>query len=99
MEKNVVVVPEEKAEQVKVFKAPEIMQVEFETVTAEDIVNECFDRPVVQRGYVWTEEQEDKLLETILAGKPIPALIIGELTVDDKNMSLIIDGLQRTTAI
>lgn len=99
MEKNVVVVPEEKAEQVKVFKAPEVMQVEFETVTAEDIVNECFDRPVVQRGYVWTEEQEDKLLETILAGKPIPALIIGELTVDDKNMSLIIDGLQRTTAI
>lgn len=100
--KNIIAVApaEEKvAEEVKVFEAPQMMEVEFETVTAEDIVNECFDRPVVQRGYVWTEEQEDKLLETILAGKPIPALIVGELTVDDKNMSLIIDGLQRTTAI
>lgn len=98
--KNVAVVATEgKVEDVKIFAAPEAMQVDFETVTAEDIVNECFDRPVVQRGYVWTEEQEDKLLETILAGKPIPAIIIGDLTVDDKNMSLIIDGLQRTTAI
>lgn len=95
----IAVAPEKEIEQVKVFEAHEMMQVDFETVTAEDIVNECFDRPVVQRGYVWTEEQEDKLLETILAGKPIPALIIGELTVDNKNMSLIIDGLQRTTAI
>lgn len=97
--KNVAVAPEEKAEEVKVFAAPQMMEVEFETVTAEDIVNECFDRPVVQRGYVWTEEQEDKLLETILSGKPIPAIIIGDLTIDEKNMALIIDGLQRTTAI
>lgn len=95
----VVPVEEKQAEEVKVFKPAEPMDVEFETVTAEDIVNECYDRPVVQRGYVWTEEQEDKLLETMLTGKPMPAIIVGDLTVEEKNMLLVIDGMQRSQAI
>ncbi|MCE6967143.1 GmrSD restriction endonuclease domain-containing protein [Cereibacter sphaeroides] len=51
-----------------------------------------------QRKLVWTLEEKQKLVESILKKYPIPAILVAERD-DDSNRYEIIDGLQRLNAI
>jgi hypothetical protein len=51
-----------------------------------------------QRKLVWTLEEKQKLIDSILRKYPIPAILLAEKT-DKSNSYEIIDGLQRLHAI
>lgn len=53
-------------------------------------------QPDFQRLLVWTDEQKSRFIESVLMNFPIPPMYLNE-TIDAKYM--IIDGLQRTTAL
>ena len=51
--------------------------------------------PPYQRNEVWTAKAQQKLLESILTGKPLPSFFL--LEKDDKSFEMI-DGQQRARA-
>ena len=56
--------------------------------------------PVFQRGAVWTEKQNARLLACLLAGRVMPALIVATVPMTDgERLGLLVDGKQRTTAL
>ena len=54
-------------------------------------------RPHFQRSFVWTLPQASRFIESILLGLPIPGIFL--YREDATRKHLIIDGLQRLTAI
>ena len=50
--------------------------------------------PEYQRGYVWSTRQQRKLVETILAGHPIPNILLRSLE-DENETTTLEDGQQR----
>ena len=56
--------------------------------------------PVFQRGAVWTEKQNARLLACLLAGRVMPAIIVATVPMaDGERLGLLVDGKQRTTAL
>lgn len=53
-------------------------------------------QPDFQRNLVWSNEKKSKFIESIILNFPIPPIYLNE-TIEGKSM--IIDGLQRTTAL
>lgn len=96
-------------EKIKYFKAKDIKNFsdlkEYKVLTdpyrftIEDFINsKRFDiQPFFQRNYVWDEQRQIDLIETILFGMPIPAIY----TYLDKETGkeVVIDGQQRLTTI
>lgn len=52
--------------------------------------------PPYQRGQVWTRAQKIALIESVMTGTPIPAIIVNRRT--RAGTRYVIDGLQRITA-
>jgi hypothetical protein len=53
-----------------------------------------------QRKLVWTDEEKEKLIDSILKGFPIPLILLAESTKpNDSSKYEIIDGMQRLDAI
>jgi len=52
--------------------------------------------PPFQRGYVWTQEQASRPVESFLLGLPVPPLFF---YIDESKKSLVIDGQQRLKSI
>ncbi len=48
-----------------------------------------------QRKLVWSLEEKQKLVDSVLRDYPIPLVLLGEKTIDGKSYFEIIDGLQR----
>lgn len=56
--------------------------------------------PYYQRWFVWTEEQQIKFIESVIANIPIPPVIIVDLDrITHINKVRIIDGQQRITTM
>lgn len=55
--------------------------------------NQNSDVPGFQRGFVWTRQQMDRFIESILLGYPIPSIFLVKQTSD--NRMLVLDGQQR----
>lgn len=55
--------------------------------------------PRYQRGYVWDGEMTTKLLLSILKGFPMGSILTWQHKENDKNISYLIDGQQRTQTI
>lgn len=58
--------------------------------------------PEFQRKFVWTQEHQEKFIETILRGLPFPEIYVSSGSVDVENMRTtrnVIDGQQRLTTI
>jgi hypothetical protein len=53
--------------------------------------------PPFQRGFVWTQGQASKLIESFLVGLPVPAIFL--YTDRDSEKSLVVDGQQRLRTI
>lgn len=58
--------------------------------------NKIIIQPDFQRNQVWTKTQKSRFIESILLNFPLPPIYLNE-TIDSKYV--VIDGLQRTTAI
>ena len=50
--------------------------------------------PDFQRDFVWDENKQSKLIESVLMRIPLPVFYLGE---DDKGKMIVVDGLQRLT--
>ena len=50
--------------------------------------------PDFQRDFVWDEDKQSKLIESVLMRIPLPVFYLGE---DDKGKMIVVDGLQRLT--
>lgn len=55
--------------------------------------------PDMQRGFVWSKLQASRLIESILMGLPLPSIFLVQIEEDGRKKYLVIDGLQRITAI
>lgn len=55
--------------------------------------------PDMQRGFVWSETQASRLIESIVMGLPLPSIFLVALEENSKKEYLVIDGLQRITSI
>jgi len=53
--------------------------------------------PKFQRGFVWSQNQASKLIESFLVGLPVPAIFL--YTERDSERSLVVDGQQRLRSI
>ncbi len=50
--------------------------------------------PDFQRDFVWDEDKQSKLIESVLMRIPLPVFYLGE---DEKGKMIVVDGLQRLT--
>jgi hypothetical protein len=59
------------------------------------------EMPPFQRGIVWSPTEQSKLIRSLKLGYPIGSLLFYKRSADSKGIeiNLLIDGLQRTTAI
>jgi hypothetical protein len=48
--------------------------------------------PDFQRDFIWSEEKQSKLIESVLMRIPLPVFYLGE---DDRGRMIVVDGLQR----
>lgn len=69
--------------------------------TAEDVVRRIEkDRfvldPDFQRGFVWDDKKQSRLIESILMRIPLPVFYVAE---DDKGRLIVVDGRQRLTTL
>src|ERR1700730_7182068 len=55
--------------------------------------------PTFQRGLVWTEAQQVRLIESIYIGMPIGSLVWNQTSHDNLCDGWLLDGQQRMTAI
>lgn len=80
--------------------AYEPMPSEMELVTVADLLNLDVAIPDYQRGYQWTAKQEELLADSLQRGIPLPPVIVARIPrPDGAEALLLIDGLQRTTAL
>lgn len=76
------------------------MPSEMELVTVADLLNLDVAIPDYQRGYQWTTKQEELLADSLQRGIPLPPVIVARIPrPDGAEALLLIDGLQRTTAL
>lgn len=75
----------------------------IDNLIEEDELDIC---PDFQRGHVWTEEQQIKFIEYLLKGGKTGNIIyinhpnwMGSFAKDPKNPCVLVDGLQRLTAV
>lgn len=52
-----------------------------------------------QRKLVWTKEEKQHLIDTIIRKFPLPLVLLAEVTIDGTSKYEIIDGMQRLNAI
>ena len=52
--------------------------------------------PGFQRGFVWSREQKDKFIESLLMGLPVPGIFLAK-TLDNRHM--VLDGHQRLRSL
>lgn len=52
-----------------------------------------------QRKLVWTEEEKQSLIDSILGGLPLPLILVAEVAMERPDTYELIDGLQRLNAI
>lgn len=95
---------ENNVEVIATFKAPETLNSEFTRMTIGEVLDNldtgAWAYPIFQRGFVWKQSQIDLLGDSILvSGIPLPAIIVAKVAQGDEELNLVIDGLQRTTAI
>ena len=68
--------------------------------TLETLYNKWLNRDIVipkfERGYVWSNVQASKLIESFVMGLPVPAVF---LSTGDDGRSIIIDGVQRLLTV
>lgn len=62
--------------------------------------NEHVELPKFQRSVVWSEKKQRALIQSLLEGYPVGSLLLYERpSAADRKTYLLVDGLQRTTAI
>lgn len=84
--------------------APAVWPVRYERMTFGEYLDAIaageIAEPVFQRGAVWTEKQNARLLACLLAGRVMPAIIVATVPMTDGDrLGLLVDGKQRTTAL
>ena len=84
--------------------APAVWPVRYERMTFGEYLDAIaageIAEPVFQRGAVWTEKQNARLLACLLAGRVMPAIIVATVPMTDgERLGLLVDGKQRTTAL
>lgn len=84
--------------------APAVWPVRYERMTFGEYLDAIaageIAEPVFQRGAVWTEKQNARLLACLLAGRVMPAIIVATVPMNDgERLGLLVDGKQRTTAL
>src|SRR5690606_11060255 len=52
-----------------------------------------------QRKLVWTRDEKENLIDSVLKDYPIPLILLADSSVKDKQIFEIIDGMQRLNAI
>jgi hypothetical protein len=52
-----------------------------------------------QRGHVWSQEQQERLIDSLASGLGIPPIYIRELDAGEQAWIEVIDGKQRITAL
>ena len=52
-----------------------------------------------QRKLIWTLEEKQAFLDSILKGYPVPIFLLAQTTVNSNQVFEIIDGMQRLNAI
>ena len=87
----------EKAEEAAAWVAPKVVKTTFETMAYSEFIGRDFGRPIYQREQVWSPKWKAEAADTIFSGLPFPALIVCHVTVGEKELFLLIDGVQRTT--
>lgn len=81
-------------------KAYQPMPSGMELVTVADLLDLNVAIPDYQRGYQWTTKQEELLADSLQRGIPLPPVIVARIPRPDGGEALLlIDGLQRTTAL
>jgi len=70
----------------------------------ENVKNNVFEIPTVQRGFVWKPHQIENLWDSLLRGYPIGSIVLHEVSVREKNEGdfshiEILDGQQRISSI
>lgn len=76
------------------------MPSELVQVTVADLLDLDVAVPGYQRGYEWRKAQEDLLADSLRRGVPMPPVIVARIYKPDGTaVLLLIDGLQRTTAL
>ena len=68
-----------------------------ETRTVQTVVQRINDHryimdPDFQRDFIWEEDKQSKLIESVLMRIPLPVFYLGE---DDQGRMIVVDGLQR----
>ncbi|MFI3189044.1 hypothetical protein BCS42_08280 [Crenothrix sp. D3] len=68
-----------------------------ETRTVQNVVQRIKDSryvmdPDFQRDFIWEEDKQSKLIESVLMRIPLPVFYLGE---DDQGRMIVVDGLQR----
>lgn len=72
----------------------------MELVTVGEVLDRDFLVPTFQRPFQWKTSQIDLLCDSLMKGIPLPAIIIARITFPDGHVELLlIDGVQRTTAL
>ena len=68
-----------------------------ETRTIQDVIRRIDQKryimdPEFQRDFIWDEEKQSKLIESIIMRIPLPVFYMAE---DDEGKMVVVDGLQR----
>jgi len=53
-------------------------------------------KPLFQRGFIWKQHQQVRLIESVLARIPLPAIYLSD---EAEDLSMVIDGQQRLTTL
>ncbi len=67
----------------------------YETIRRIDH-GSCVMNPDIQREFIWPEDKQSKLIESIIMRIPLPVFYFAE---DDRGRIVVVDGLQRLTSI
>lgn len=65
-------------------------------VTRRILKGQYIMNPEFQRDFVWNEEKQNKLIESVLMRIPLPAFYLAE---DNKGRLIVVDGLQRLSTL
>ena len=73
------------------------MLIRHESRTVFDVIrrmkgNMFVMNPDFQRDFIWSEDKQSKLIESVIMRIPLPVIYLAE---DDEGRSIVVDGLQR----
>lgn len=80
---------------------PTKIRVQTKTFSLRQVIDDIDDgsidvTPDFQRGYVWKDRQQTRLVESVLLGIPLPAFYFD---ADEESRFKVVDGVQRLTTI